>query len=156
MASLVLGGVVFRNFEIPQSIIFPIRQRHHIHLHVGSDRVVDATGPDPQPIRWSGRFTGPDASSRVRTLQVMTAAGAELPLVYASFQERVLIIDFTPDLTKSYDIYYQIEVLPTTNQGGGSGGLAQLSESMGTVTGLDIAAAITGAANAAAIAAEAP
>lgn len=111
--ALILGGVVFRNFEIPENVLFPIRQRHHIHYHVGAARVVDATGPDPQPIRWSGRFTGPDASDRARALESMAEGGLEWTLVFASFQRQVLVTDFQPDLRRSYDIPYAIECLPT-------------------------------------------
>lgn len=149
MASLVLGGVVFRRFEIPESVRFPIRQRHHVHFLMGGKRVIDATGPDPLPIHWSGRFTGSNAASRCRTLEVMTAAGREVICVFGPFLRPVLITHFSPDMQKPYDIPYSIEVLPTRTEALGGGGS---SPSMGRATGLDFAAALAGAATAAAIA----
>lgn len=130
--ALVLGGIVFKNFEIPQDIVFPLRQRHHVHYLVGAERVIDAVGPDPQPIRWEGRFTGPDATPRVRSLQSMTSSGIEWLLVYASFLEQVLITEFTPILEKPYDIRYRIEVLPTTTRG--SGGIPATASSFDTTS----------------------
>lgn len=139
MAALVLGGIVFKHFEIPERIVFPRRQRHHIHYHVGSERVVDATGPDPLPIRWSGRFTGPDAAPRVRTLINMTDAGVALQLVYGSFMDRVLITEFTPDLEKIYDIRYTIECLPTEARGAYTATLGAL-QSTSAMVGVDLSA----------------
>jgi hypothetical protein len=152
MPALVLGGVVFKNFEIPEHIIFPIKQRYKIHYHLGSARVVDAMGPDPQPVRWEGRFTGPDASSRVRALQGMTSSGVEWHCVFGTFMEQGLITDFTPVMEKPWDYRYAIEFLPTTNQGSGSGG-ASFSplNTTGFVVGQDLTTAQGGAAAAQAI-----
>lgn len=152
--ALILGGVVFKKFEIPENIVFPIRQRHHIHYFLGSSRVVDAAGTDPQPIRWAGRFTGPDASSRVRTLISMTESGQEWLLVFASFMSRVLIVEFAPDLEKPWDIRYMIEVLPTGAEGA-RGGRDYAVSNARQVTLDDIGLALTGATNAASVAAEA-
>lgn len=152
MPALVLGAVIFRNFEIPDHIVFPVSQRHKVHYFVGSDRVIDAMGPDPEPIRWNGRFTGPNAASRVRTLQAMTSSGAEWACVYNTFMERVLIIRFTPIMTKAYDYDYAIELLPTTNQGGGAGGLGFApTATTGEVVGQDLSQAQSSATTAQAI-----
>lgn len=147
--ALVLGGFVFRGFEIPSNVRFALSQRHHIHRLVGGGREVNAMGPDPDVISWGGRLTGSNASGRVNTLRALTAAGRELPVVFASFMHMVLITRFDPDLTKSYDIYYQIQLTPTRPfdlGGGGSGG------GQGAGIALDLGAAAAGAALAAGIA----
>lgn len=150
--ALVLGGFVFRGFEIPSNVRFPLSQRHHIHRQVGGGRVVNAMGPDPEPISWGGRFTGSNASSRVNTLRALTAAGRELPVVFASFMYMVLITRFDPDLTKPYDVYYQIQLTPTQPFGGAGGGGGGGGGGQEAGIAVDLVAAAAGAALAAGIA----
>jgi hypothetical protein len=150
MASLILGGVIFKHFEIPSRLTFPMAHRYNIHKQVGGGRVVDAMGQDPQPRQWAGRFTGVDATPRARMLEQMTAQGRELPLVYGSFMNMVLIILFEPDMERTYDIPYRIVVLPTRPIGGGQ---ARGADAGAAIAG-DMAAVLAQAEAAARIQAE--
>ena len=77
--SLTLGPVAFAGFEIPSSITLGGRQRLAIHKLPGGLRIIDALGPDPADLAWSGIFTGPDAADRARLLDAMRVGGLHLP-----------------------------------------------------------------------------
>jgi hypothetical protein len=54
--------------EVPDIIPFGGHQRPAIHNQLGGKRVIDAMGPDPTAIHWSGR------RSRTNTLAVSVSA----------------------------------------------------------------------------------
>ena len=51
MIALTLGGVVFADFEIPDSINFGGEQVLSVHQLPGGTRVIDALGPSDAEIR---------------------------------------------------------------------------------------------------------
>lgn len=143
MAALVLGGVVFRGFELPERVVFPMHHRHHIHRLMGGDRVIDATGPDPLAVAWRGRFFGSDATSRARALLTMTEQGREQPCVWGSFMTQVLIVSFVPEFEREWQVRYAIECLPTVPRISGGGGIfAGIVPTITSMASDDLSAAI--------------
>jgi hypothetical protein len=105
--SLTLGPVAFAGFEIPSSITLGGRQRLAIHKLPGGIRIIDAMGPDPADLAWSGIFTGPDAD-RARILDTLRAAGLQLLLTWDAFLYTVVIDSFEADYRSPWWIPYRV------------------------------------------------
>ena len=106
--SLTLGPVAFAGFELPSSITIGGRQRLAIHRLPGGIRVIDALGPDPADIAFSGIFTGPDAADRARLLDALRVTGASLPLAWDAFLYTVIIENFEADYRSPWWIPYRL------------------------------------------------
>ncbi len=106
--SLTLGPVAFAGFELPSSITIGGRQRLAIHRLPGGLRIIDALGPDPADIAFSGIFTGPDAADRARLLDTLRIAGATLPLAWDAFAYTVVIEHFEADYRSPWWIPYRL------------------------------------------------
>lgn len=104
-----LGGFVFRDFEIPNRLIFGGHQKTIEHHLIGGTRKIDAMGPVPMPVAWQGRFRGPDAMSRAMTIDAMRQAGAQVPLIWGVLFRNVVIANFIASPEKSFEVPYQIE-----------------------------------------------
>lgn len=132
--NLVLGSVVFRDFEIPDDIDFGTEQAHHIHKLIGGGRVIDKTGADPKPIKWKGRMRGSAAESRCRSLDRLAASGAEVPVRWGGFFYSVVVTTFEAHYNRRYEIPYSIE-LTVSNVGGFGGIVATLASLIGADMG---------------------
>ncbi len=88
--SVVLGGFVFQDHEIPDRLSFGGQQEYQKQVMVGGQLVVDAMGPNPDDISWSGRFRGNAAIARASAVKAMMDAGAQVTLTW-------LGISRTPD-----------------------------------------------------------
>jgi hypothetical protein len=141
-APLVLGGIVFEGFEIPSSLKFPMKQRHHVHKLVGGGRVVDKLGPDPEDHKWSGRFRGATAESRCRSIEALCASGAEVGLSWGSFFRIGIVSHFDPDYNAAFEIPYSITFTPTEAGAGGGGLFGMLASSLALIMAGDIGAVI--------------
>ena len=106
--SLTLGPVAFAGFELPSSITFGGRQRLAIHRLPGGIRIIDALGPDPADLAFSGIFTGPDAADRARLLDTLRVAGAALPLAWDAFLYTVVLERFEADYRSPWWIPYRL------------------------------------------------
>jgi hypothetical protein len=106
--SLTLGPVAFAGFELPSSITVGGRQRLAIHRLPGGIRIIDALGPDPADIAFSGIFTGPDAADRARLLDTLRIAGATLPLAWDAFTYTVILERFEADYRSPWWIPFRI------------------------------------------------
>ena len=106
--SLTLGPVAFAGFELPSSITVGGRQRLAMHRLPGGLRVIDALGPDPADIAFSGIFTGPDAADRARLLDTLRVAGATLPLAWDAFAYTVIVEQFEADYRSPWWIPYRL------------------------------------------------
>ena len=106
---LVLGPVVFRDFEIPERLRFGGRQRLSVHLLPGGGRIVDAMGPDEGPLSWSGVFSGPDAAARMRLLDRLRQAGSVLPLSWSGWRYSVVIESLEAESMNPAWIPYQLQ-----------------------------------------------
>ena len=116
--SLTLGGVLFRNFEIPSKLAGAIGGKQTLAKHklLGGQRVTDAMGNDPDDPAWEGRFRGADAVDRAQAIDAMRAAGQEVLLTFGSIQYTVAIEEFVADYMQAYEIPYRIKCYITQVQ----------------------------------------
>ncbi len=91
---MLLGPVVFRDFEVPGQVSWGGAQRVSVHALPGGRRVIDAMGRDDAPILWEGVFSGEDAAMRARLLDLMRADGGVWPLTWGGFFYSVVIQAF--------------------------------------------------------------
>ncbi len=108
MAGLILGGIAFSGFEIPDKINFGGKQQIAVHRLIGGERVLDAMGSDPEQIAWSGRFRGADAIARAQAVDEMRIAGAQVDLAWLNLFRTVVIASFHADTEKAYEVPYSI------------------------------------------------
>jgi hypothetical protein len=106
--TLLLGPILFQDFEVPTNILWGGRQRLAVHDLPGGVRVIDALGRDDTPVVWSGVFTGEDAAARARVLDTMRAAGGVWPLTWGTFFYSVVISGFVANYNRSNWIPYTI------------------------------------------------
>ncbi|CAH2606515.1 conserved protein of unknown function (plasmid) [Rhodovastum atsumiense] len=95
--AVMLGDFTFQDYEVPERICWPRQQQLVVHRLPGGNRVIDAMGPDPGEIAWSGFMLGPDASDRARELSWMCDAGDAVPLSWGDHVYTVVIGTFVPD-----------------------------------------------------------
>ncbi len=105
---LVLGPVVFQDFEIPSNINIGGRQILAVHQLTDGRRVIDSIGPDESEISFSGAFSGADATLRARTLNSLRAAGDELSLLWDVFFYTVVLSHFDAEYENPVWIPYRI------------------------------------------------
>jgi hypothetical protein len=119
MTSLVLGPVVFKDYEIPESVHgLSGKQTTAKHSLLGGRRVVDAMGPDDDDPHWSGRLQGGDATSRALLLDSLRIQGAQLPFSVGSFFALVVIDHLQLTFERSYQILYDISVVVVSSSAG--------------------------------------
>jgi len=106
--SLTLGGVAFRDMEVPEAISFGGRQRVAVQELLGGGRTVQALGVDEGVITFSGIFSGADAAARAQLLDAARAAGVALPLVWDSFYYLVIVEAFAAEYRKQNLIPFEI------------------------------------------------
>jgi hypothetical protein len=147
---LLLGPVLFQDFELPERIAWGGEQRLAVHCLPGGARVIDALGRDDAQIAWSGVFSGSNAAIRARLVDLLRAGGAVWPLTWNTFFYSVIIRLFEAEYTRSNWIPYRIactvvrdeaEALVETATSLGAGILADLSAASAASTGLDFTAA---------------
>ncbi|MDF7789572.1 hypothetical protein CG435_23455 [Pantoea ananatis] len=107
---LVLGDFEFLDFEVPERLALPGRQKTVLHQMVGGKRVIDVLGVEYDPLTWSGVFTGYQAGDRVKALERMRDAGKELTLTLDDYSFTVVITSFVPVYEFIYRRSYTIEV----------------------------------------------
>lgn len=120
MAALVLGGIVFKEYEIPESLKFGGSQTAAVHKLIGGSRVVDAMGPDDKDPSWSGRFQGADATDRARALEALRVSGAAVPLVFGAFMYLVIVNHVDCDYERPYQIKYSVNCIVVLSASGGT------------------------------------
>lgn len=108
---LLLGDILFRDFEIPSRLAGAVGGRQMLAKHklIGGKRITDAMGPDPADPTWEGRFRGPNAEDRARAVDALRAAGQEVLLTFGSFQYSVVVEEFTCEYLQAYEIPYRIK-----------------------------------------------
>lgn len=128
---VILGGVVFQDFEIPAKINLGGKQRLKKHEIVGNTRVVDAMGPEPADKKWTGRFRGADAIARAQAVDAMRISGQQVSLTWLGLYYTVVVEDFQADTEKRFEVPYSITVCvvddPAQDGGGASGSLDSLA-----------------------------
>src|SRR3954469_21838480 len=98
--TLLLGPILFQDFEMPERVRWGGAQRLSVHRLPGGARVIDALGRDDFDIAWSGVFSGDDATLRARGLDLMRAEGGVWPLTWNWFFYSVVIAVFQADYTR--------------------------------------------------------
>lgn len=142
--TLTLGGYAFRDFAVPPKISYGGKQRLQVHKIIGAGRVIDALGPEPDPIKWEGRFRGAGANAQSQALNAMRASGAQLPLTWGGNFYMVVISHYEASYERFYEVTYRIECTVITDPADGAGGvLGSLTSliqadlgAMGTLGGL--------------------
>jgi hypothetical protein len=144
---LLLGPVLFQDFELPERITWGGAQRLAVHRLPGGVRVIDAMGRDDAEITWSGIFNGGGAGVRARAIDLMRADGSVWPLVWDAFFYAVVVARFEADYTRENWIPYRIactvlrdeaEALVETVLSLGAGVLADLASASGMGAGIDL------------------
>jgi len=107
---LVLGDFEFLDFEVPERLALPGRQKTVLHQMVGGKRVIDVLGVEYDPLTWSGVITGSQSGERVKALERMRDAGEKLTLTLDDYSYSVVITTFTPVYEFIYRRPYTIEV----------------------------------------------
>jgi ethanolamine utilization microcompartment shell protein EutS len=107
---LILGDFEFLDFEVPERIAIPGKQKTVIHQMIGGRRTVDVLGVEYDAITWTGIFTGPETESRVQALERLRDAGQQIALTLDQYSFTVVITNFTPVYEFIYRRPYSIEV----------------------------------------------
>lgn len=113
--TLVLGGFVFRDMEIPSELTLGGEQSIKIHKLVGGQRIINAMGSDEGEIIWSGLMLGPDALDRALALDSMRAAG--LPVIFSVFSVlyNVVVSKFVFVPERYYQVKFTINLTVVQN-----------------------------------------
>lgn len=115
--ALVLGGVTFADFEVPEEIDhFGGTQSMAVHRFPGGEITVQEMGAfPPEVIRWSGvlmNYTGVDLNDRVQQIDQMRTSGLEQQLSFGRFTYNVLVRAFRPAPHNIFRYPYTIELVP--------------------------------------------
>jgi hypothetical protein len=109
--SVILGGVAFRDFEVPEKIQFGGTQRIVTHELIGGGFVLDTLGKKPQEISFQGIMSGTSAFSRAQNLDIMCSAGDIISLGWYEFFYNVVIVDVSIDYEKPWWIPFKIKCI---------------------------------------------
>jgi hypothetical protein len=147
---LLLGPVLFQDFELPPSIAWGGAQTLTVHKLPGGQRVIDAMGRDDTEISWTGVFSGSDAGLRARAIDLMRADGGLWPLTWETFFYSVVVSRFEADYRRPNWIPYRLtctvlrdeaEAVVEAAVGISTSVLADLAAADGLGTGIDLTAA---------------
>jgi hypothetical protein len=105
---LLLGPILFQDFELPERVSWGGAQRLAVHRLPGGGRVLDAMGREDADIVWEGVFSGVDAATRARAVDLMRAEGGWWPLTWDWFYYTVVISRFDAEYAKQNWIPYRI------------------------------------------------
>lgn len=95
MAALVLGGVEFHGFEIPETVNLGGDHAGKLWKLPGGVRIIDAQGPDDETIEWHGLFRHGTAMNRALLLDGMRRAGSPVLLSVLGLSYQVFIRKFS-------------------------------------------------------------
>jgi len=105
----VTGEVfTFARFELPEHLPFGGEQALVVHRLVGGVRHIDALGPNPEPLTWSGFFVGNNGLSRALYLDGIRKAGVTVTVAWSELSFQAVIKRLTYDFLMPYRIAYQI------------------------------------------------
>lgn len=138
---LAIDDFQFSEFEIPASIGGGTRQTLVRHRIPGSDPIIDSTGRDPMPLRWSGILTGANAELRAQTLDGMASAGGQRTVTWRERRYDAVIAEFSWQWERHYRIGYSIELQVVRDQSQPPG--AQALASVDAAVAADLASATT-------------
>lgn len=136
-----LGDFQFQNFEIPEQIAFPGKQKLVPHKYIGGKKTVDVLGVEYDPISFSGIITGSKSSDRVKKLELMRDKGKKLTFTLDDISFDVLISDFTPIYQSPYRRPYSI-VLEVIKRNDSPTKVDALTGALNALIGSDIGKAL--------------
>jgi hypothetical protein len=136
---LLLGPIVFNDFEVPGGIVFGGAQRLAIHRLPGGARVIDALGRDDRALSFSGTFSGADATLRARALDELRSAGLPLPLTWDVFFYTVVIDSFQADYRAGNWIPYKVSCTVIRDE---ASAVIQAAASLATTALADVGSAV--------------
>ncbi len=115
--TLRLGAYEFIGAEVPASIKIGGTQNLAVHQLVGGKRIIDAMGPQPEPLSWTGWLVGQQAMQRFLYLDALRAQGKQLAFSFGDLSYQVVIQHFTADFQRRYQMPYSItlEVVEAEN-----------------------------------------
>lgn len=114
--TVTIGSITLGAFEVPEAISTTTTQVLAVHRLVGGARVINAMGPDYEPIRLSGIWTGASAMQRCRAMDALREAAQPVPLTWGVRLYTVMIRSHRAEDRRNQTwIPYSIEceVLPT-------------------------------------------
>jgi hypothetical protein len=126
--SLILGSVVFENFELPPKVNFGGIQRLVTHTLGDGRRIVDRLGPDDSDIQFQGTFSGPNAVNKASVLDAMRTSGHRVTLSWGTLFFPVIVRRFSANFENSYWIPYAITCVKV-----GTGGAYATSDTQGVL-----------------------
>lgn len=100
----------FLDFELPERITIPGRQKTVIHQMIGGKRLIDVLGVEYDAFTWSGIFTGNTTTARVKALEKLRDSGEPLTLTLDTYSFDVVITDFNPVFEFVYRQPYTISL----------------------------------------------
>ncbi len=109
MPVLTLGGIEFKDFEVPEEIVLGGAHSGKLWKLPGGVRILDSQGPDDDCIRWSGRFRYQGALQRATAIDAMRRAGQAVPLSVLGLAYSVYIKRFSFRPHRPFEIPYDIE-----------------------------------------------
>lgn len=101
-----LGPLIFKQFEIPTSIVFGGRHRLAVTPLLDGGQVIERLGPENANIEFSGIFTGPDANFRFQALNLLRQSGTLSPLSWGEYYYTVIVSALRAEYHQSSWIRY--------------------------------------------------
>jgi hypothetical protein len=99
---LTIGPMQLSGMELPEAMPVGGKQVVGVQMMVGGGLCLDAMGAVENSIWWSGKFTGPGRSVRVRLMDAIRKSGAVVTLAWDVFSYQVIVAEFAAD-TRSVD-----------------------------------------------------
>ena len=106
--TLQLGPFLFQDFEVPSRVTLGGEQRLAVHQLPGGRRIIDVLGRSDSEIRFSGVFSGEDATLRARSLDSLRVAASVLPLCWDVFFYSVIVNRLDADYRNSWWIPFRV------------------------------------------------
>lgn len=139
MPALVLGGVQFNDFELPEEVKLGGNHAGKLWKLPGGVRIIDAQGPDDESIEWRGRFRSGTAMSRALSIDSMRRSGRAISLQVLGLSYQVFIRTFTFHPARNgFEIPYEISLIVLLDNTQGLGSFT--SSTIDSLVAADIAA----------------
>lgn len=149
---VTLDSFAFQAFEVPERVKWGGDQKLAVHRFPGGARVIDAMGPDPHAIEWSGVMLGGGAAQRASELNLLRARGDAVTLTWGDFSRTVVVTSCTFDHGHQR-IGYQVSCTVLPDDAAGIGGVApsaldQIKADVNSALGFNVTGTLAGAGSA--------